>query len=112
MPEYKKIIKAAADEARQRLIADPSSDIHGTMYGYQHGCKCEKCRAAYLVYVSVNNVKSRKNSLEKLESNPNDKRHGTRNGYRIGCRCDKCRAEETRSMREYRARKRAEVVAC
>ena len=116
MPEYKKIIKAAANEALQRLIADASSDIHGTMYGYTHGCRCDRCRAANAEYVAPYVKASQERVKKRLESDQNDKRHGTYYGYRVGCRCDRCteanRVHGRESMRRHYARKRAEVSPC
>ncbi len=28
------------------IVADPDDMRHGTEYGYNHGCRCDRCRAA------------------------------------------------------------------
>ena len=89
--------------ALKQMRADQTDPRHGTIHGYDCGCRCEKCKEA----AKATNRKSHEKYREQLERNPDDPRHGTYSGYCYGCRCDRCEEAAT----EYRkARKQPKAI--
>lgn len=60
--------------------------VHGTVYGYDRGCRCDACRAAKV----ESNRRSKARRLSEMSSDPEDPMHGTETGYWYGCRCARC----------------------
>lgn len=79
--------------AGMKFPTERRSELHGSRYRYQRGCRCDECREAMRVA---------HRELKKREA-PN---HGTVSGYvNYACRCDPCRmagAEDNRRRKERR----------
>lgn len=83
---------------------EPDDPRHGTVAGYERGCRLECCRAA--------NTEKQRVKRERLRRRvPPAHVHGTISGYiNWGCHCPECRAASTERERNYRARKKREQV--
>lgn len=67
---YAATVRAALAEMR----ADPSDRRHGTVTGYNYGCRCDRCRAAKHEWYEAS-YRERKKRLYAFE-------RGIRNGHR------------------------------
>lgn len=94
-------------EKRRRLgylrdmAGNPGDPRHGTVKGYNYGCRCERCaeagrehRRANLDSLRTAANRSRAKTLLEMTEDPRDRRHGTEYGYACGCRCERCREAE------------------
>lgn len=75
------------------------STQHGSVYAYEHGCRCEKCLAGH----------ARRHLRQRAARNPEDApKHGTVYAYiEYNCRCEECRAANTEAAAALRARRNA-----
>ena len=48
--------------------------------------------------------------LAKMEEDPEDPLHGTATGYNYGCRCGRCTRAKSKSMNEYRFKRRLQKM--
>lgn len=73
--------------------------VHGTVYGYDRGCRCDACRAAKV----ESNRRNKARRLSEMSSNPEDPRHGTETGWWYGCRCERCLQARKQKLEERKA---------
>lgn len=72
---------------------------HGTRWGYDQGCRCDKCKRA-----NADRFMARRRKQGIPKRTP--PKHGTRSKYVHGCRCEKCRiAARTYERNLYRSRR-------
>lgn len=84
------------------MAADPTHRSHGRPSGYTAGCRCDRCRISWTQY--------RNNGKAPAQFRPKADEHGTPGQYtNRGCRCEACTAAKTASMRDYRARRKADA---
>lgn len=82
-------------------LTGPDDPRHGTVNAYQyHRCRCASCVTCY----AAARAEWRNTTKASIA-------HGTRAGYVRRCRCDRCKSAHTIFMRDYRARKRAQVTS-
>ena len=63
--------------------------IHGTVSGYEKGCRCDGCRNAKRLRAA--NYRKNKHPIKNKERKFVEKaHHGTTTGYKQGCRCEEC----------------------
>lgn len=48
--KHRRELKAKNAEEWRRILADESHPYHGTVKGYRHGCRCDRCGAAMREY--------------------------------------------------------------
>ena len=94
MRKYKTLQKVYKE-----LQKNPDDPRHG-IYGYNSGCRCEKCASAHKKY---NDERKEKKRAEMI-ADPNHPLHGTKPGGRYGCPCGEC--EKARKLIEKEARER------
>lgn len=77
---------------------------HGSVAGYQYGCRCGPCATAGRAYARARwagqLVPTRSPKAERPPAE-----HGTSAGYKSGCRCDACREHHNAQARRARARR-------
>jgi hypothetical protein len=76
---------------------DDNQPWHGTSGGYyNHGCRCDNCRAAASEMARAARLRRMENTRLGLIDVP----HGSDNAYKnYGCRCDECRAARAAARR-------------
>ena len=84
---------------------DVDDPRHGTIRGYDIGCRCDPCKSAKNDYKKEYN----KNKLEEIQQDPEHSFHGTIQGYNIGCRCDPCKSAKNDYKKEYNKNKLEEI---
>ena len=84
---------------------DVDDPRHGTIRGYDIGCRCDPCKSAKSDYKK----EYKKDKLEEIQQDPEHSFHGTIQGYIIGCRCDPCKSAKSEYMKEYNKNKLEEI---
>lgn len=83
----------------------PGDPRHGTPNGYvNHGCHCDRCRAAWRTYQPAIDAKVRYRRRHGQVERKRGRTHGIRATYARGCRCPDCREAERVYRAAYRAR--------
>jgi hypothetical protein len=67
---------------------------HGTLTGYQNGCRCDECRSRKNSYMREYR-KTHPPRSPLPADHPDFAYHGTLTGYTYGCRCGDCRKAST-----------------
>jgi hypothetical protein len=82
----------------QGMTLRPKSPLHGTVYRYQKGCRCDECKKGNRVY-----------RLRFREMEPPE--HGSYSSYsNYHCRCDACRAAASEYNRRVRGRRKERIA--
>lgn len=71
-------------------------------YGYRHGCRCDRCRAAWADYKRALRRRNGAVPLDQWREMMRGRTHGVRSTYTHGCRCDQCRQAERLYRAAYR----------
>jgi hypothetical protein len=90
-------------------VSSGKEPAHGSVPGYQRGCRCERCQEAWRGYHSALRAHRRERRTEDADGNlvaPEHLAHGTESTYiNHLCRCPECKAAHVRAKQD-QARKR------
>ena len=89
----------------ENLFNDPNDPRHGTIRGYNIGCRCDPCRNSAMEYQKQYKL----DKLEEMQNDPDHKNHGTPNGYKVGCRCNDCTDAGSEYQKQYNLDKLEEM---